>query len=79
MLTAEAIERGELLYYSLSENKVQDYLPSIFKSQAVKEENYKIEGKLAIERKLSKEIKNELKFELPLTYPEGITLYCSLI
>jgi len=36
VLTAEEIERGELLNYSLSENKVQDKIPSIFKSQAVK-------------------------------------------
>ena len=36
VLTAEAIERGELLDYSLSENKVQDKIPSIFKSQPVK-------------------------------------------
>jgi len=39
VLTAEAIERGELLDYSLSENKVQDKIPSTFKSQDVKEEN----------------------------------------
>ena len=36
LLTAEEIERGELFDYSLSENKVQDKIPSIFKSQAVK-------------------------------------------
>jgi len=78
VLTAEAIERGELLEYSLSEYKVQDKIPSTFKSQAVKEENWKTEGKLIIEGKLSKEEKNELKFALPLTYPEGITLSCSL-
>jgi len=39
VLTAEEIERGELLDYSLSENKFQDKIPSTFKSQAVKEEN----------------------------------------
>jgi len=78
VLTAEAIERGELLEYSLSENKVQDKIPSTFKSQSVKEENWKTEGKLIIERKLSKEAKNELKFALPLIYPEGIILSCSL-
>jgi len=77
VLTAEAIERGELLDYSLSENK--DKIPSTFKSKAVKEENCKTEGKLTIEGKLSKGVKNELKFDLPLTYPEGITLSCSLI
>ena len=78
VLTAEAIERGELKDYSLSENKGQDKIPSTFKSQAVKEEKCKTEGKLTIEGKLSKEVKNELKFDLPLTYPEGITLSCSL-
>ena len=77
VLTAEAIERGELIDYSLIENKGEDKLPSTFKPQAVKEENCKTEGKLTIEGKLSKEMKNELKFNIPLTYPEGITLSCS--
>ena len=51
MITAEENERGELLDYSLSENKVQDKIPFTSKSQAVKEENWKTIGKLAIEGK----------------------------
>lgn len=39
VITAEENERGELLDYSLSENKVQDKIPFTSKSQAVKEEN----------------------------------------
>lgn len=78
MLTAEEIERGELLDYSLSENKVQDKIPSTPKSQAVKEENWKTEGKLAIEGKLSKEAKNELKFVFPLLILKEL-LYLALL
>ena len=78
VLTSEAIERGDLLDYSLDENKGQDKIPSTFKSMSVKEENCKTDGKLIIDGKLSKDVKNELKFDLPLTYPEGITLSCSL-
>jgi hypothetical protein len=78
VLTAEAIENGDLLDYSLNENKGQNKIPSTFTSEAVKEQNCKTDGKLTIDGKLSKEVKNELSFNIPLTYPEGITLSCSL-
>ena len=50
-----------------------------FTSEAVNNQNCKTDGKLTYDGKLYKEVKNEIKFDLPLTYAEGITLLCSLI
>ena len=76
VLTEEAIKLGKIIDYSLQENKGEDQIPSSFISLNIKDncEN----GKLIIEGMLNKAVNNKLKFEFPLTYPEGVSMLCSL-
>ena len=76
VLTAEAIKRGELLDYSLPENKVK--IPALFNSESINSDKCKAEGTFTIQGSLSKELENDLKFKVPLSYPSGIELSCSL-
>ena len=76
VLTEEAIKLRKIIDYSLQENKGEDQIPSSFISLNIKDncEN----GKLIIEGTLNKAVNNKLKFDLPLTYPEGVSMLCSL-
>ena len=76
VLTEEAIKLRKIIDYSLQENKEEDQIPSSFISLNIKDncEN----GKLIIEGTLNKAVNNKLKFDLPLTYPEGVSMLCSL-
>ena len=76
VLTEEAIKLGKMVDYSLQENKGENQIPSSFISLNIKDncEN----GKLIIEGTLNKAVNNKLKFDLPLTYPEGVSMLCSL-
>ena len=76
VLTEEAIKLGNLLDYSLQENKGEENIPSSFISQNIKDNCE--HGKLIIEGTLNKPVKNKLKFDLPLAYPEGVSMLCSL-
>lgn len=78
LLTAEAIEKGKILDYSLEENQKEDKLPAIFISQMIEEDSCASNGKFLIKGKLSKKIKNDLKFNLPVTYPESCSLVCEV-
>jgi hypothetical protein len=76
VLTEEAIKLGKILDYSLPENKGEDKIPSSFISLNIKDNCD--HGKLIIEGTLNKAVNNKLKFDLPLTYPEGVSMLCSL-
>ena len=75
-LTEESIESGEIYDYSLSENKKENKIPPTFTSQTIKKNL--IDDKLIIEGTLNKDVNNKLKFDLPLTYPIGVSMLCSL-
>jgi len=78
VLTAQAIARGELLDYSLEENKGADKIPALFNSESINSDKCKTDGTFSIQGSLSKELQNDLKFKVPLSYPSGIELTCSL-
>ena len=75
-LTYDAIKSGKIYDYSIVDNKVEYRLPSTFTSQNIKENN--VSGELIIEGKLNKDVKNRLKFNLRLTYPDEVSMLCSL-
>jgi hypothetical protein len=76
VLTAQAIERGELLDYSLEENKAK--VPALFTSESINSDKCKTDGTISIKGSLSKELENDLKFTVPLSYPSGVELSCTL-
>jgi len=78
VLTAQAIARGELLDYSLEENKGSDKIPALFTSESINSDKCKTDGTISIQGSLSKELENDLKFKVPLSYPSGVELTCSL-
>ena len=77
MLTKEAIERGELLDYSLDGHK--NKIPSIFTCSGVQEAKCSENGYFIIEGQLNKEVTVDIKFTIALAYPEGISADCSLL
>ena len=79
VLTKDSIDSGKLLDYSLEENQSTDKIPATFATKNINEDTCGSNGKFLIEGTLSKEIKNELKFNVPLTYPDGITADCQLL
>ena len=78
VLTDEAIADGKLLDYSLEENQKQDKIPALFESKLIKEDTCRSNGKFLITGKLSKAIKTELKFDLPIVYPQSSKLVCDM-
>ena len=54
-------------------------MPSTFSTSYIKEDSWKSRSKSLIEGTLSKEITNELKFSIPLKYPDGISADCYLL
>ena len=78
VLTADAIEKGKILDYSLEENQKEDKIPAIFNSKMIEEDTCGNNGKFLIKGILSKNLKNDLKFNLPVTYPEGCSLVCEV-
>ena len=78
VLTAEAIKDGKVLDYSLEENQKQDKIPPLFESVLIKEDTCSSDGKFLITGKLSQDIKTDLKFDLPVVYPEGSKLVCDM-
>ena len=78
-LTAEAIERGDLLDYTPTENNIQDTIPSIFTVQNAEPDNCKNDGKLIINGTLSKDVLIDFTFKISLEYPNGIELTCYLL
>ncbi|MBR4260795.1 MAG: hypothetical protein IKQ33_02430, partial [Clostridia bacterium] len=78
-LTEEAIGRGELLDYSLEENKGQDKIPSVFTVGNVEESSCSSNGQLIIQGSLSKTVSQDLTFKVPLEFPIGAELTCSLL
>ena len=79
ILTEEAILNGKLLDYSLPENQLPDKIPATFATSNIKEDSCKSSGKFLIEGTLSKEITSDLRFSIPLTYPDGISADCNLL
>jgi hypothetical protein len=75
-LTNDAINSGKIYDYSNVDNNVENRLPSTFTSRNIKENN--IPGELIIEGTLNKAVENRLKFILRLTYPEDVSMLCSL-
>ena len=75
-LTYDSIKLGKIYDYSNADNKVENKLPSTFTSLNIKENN--VPGELIIEGTLNKDVKNRLKFNLRLTYPEEVSMLCSL-
>ena len=78
-LTEEAIRDGLLLDYSLPENQAADKIPATFTAINIKEDTCKSNGKFLIEGTLSKEITSDLRFTIPLIYPDGISADCNLL
>jgi hypothetical protein len=78
-LTEEAIRDGLLLDYSLPENQAADKIPATFTTINIKEDTCKSNGKFLIEGTLSKEITSDLRFTIPLIYPDGISADCNLL
>ena len=78
VLTAEAIAKGKLLDYSLPENQKEDKVPALFDSKLIKVDSCSTNGKFLITGKLSKAIKTEMKFNLPVVYPDSSTLVCEM-
>ena len=75
MMTKSEIEKGELLDYSNPKNKKA---PPTFTSEEIIEGDCQTSGKFIIKGKLSEEITEPIEFTLPLTYPDGISLKCSI-
>jgi hypothetical protein len=74
-LTDMAIKKDKVLDYSKTENQGEEKMPATLDIQAINEQ----EGKeIIIEGVLSKEMTSDMKFTLPLTYPEGVVMICSL-
>ena len=78
VLTAESVSKKELLDFSLEENQKENKIPATFTTTGTKEESCKTDGKFIITGALNKEVGNDVKFIIPLTYPEGISVSCSL-
>ena len=73
-LTAMAIKKDQLLDYSKTENQGEDKMPATLDVQTINVQ----EGKeIIIVGNLSKEMTSDMKFTLPLTYPEGVVMICS--
>ena len=79
VLTSESIESGKILDYSLEENQSEDKIPATFSVTSIKEDTCESKGKFLIEGSLSKEIVNDLSLTIPLTFPDGITVSCTLL
>ena len=75
-LTEDAILNGKLLDYFLAENQSPDKIPATFSTSNIKEDSWKSNGKSLIQGTLSKEITNELRFNISLAYPDGISADC---
>ena len=78
ILTKEAIDKSEILDYSIDENKSQKKIPATFISESIEKASCDKNGIFIIKGSLSKEIDKELSFKIPLTFPDGITADCSL-
>ena len=65
--------------YSLKENQSEDKIPEIFSVTSIKENTCGSNRKFLNEGSLSKEIVNDLSFTIPLTFPDGITVSCTLL
>ncbi len=73
-LTEEEIKKDKLLDYEKPENQQEDKIPATLDIETVKT----VEGKIIIVGVLSKEMKSEKKFVIPLTEPEGVVMKCSV-
>ena len=78
MQTQDAIAKKKILDYSDKENQSPDKIPATFTPSTIITESCKSDGKFSIKGTLSKDIKNELSFNIPFTFPEGITATCNL-
>ena len=78
ILTADAIEKNKVLDYSIEENQSADKIPPSFYIIGINVESCEKDGIFLIEGTLSKDIKNEINFRIPLTFPEGVTANCKL-
>ena len=54
-------------------------MPATFSTSNIKEDSWKSNGKSLIQGTLYKEITNELRFNIPLSYPDGISADCYLL
>ena len=75
-LTEEAIKRGELLDYSLKENK--DKTPATFTTESVDFGKCETTGDFVIKGTMSEKVEFNTKFEVQLAYPDSASLTCSL-
>ena len=73
-LTEEEIKKNKLLDYEKPENQLEDKIPATLDIETINT----VEGKIIIAGVLSKEMKNEMKFNVPLTQPEGVLMKCSV-
>ena len=77
VLTDKAIEKGEKLNYT-DENNL-DKIPASFIFKSIDQSNCKEKGFFTIKGELTKEISIPNKFTIPLTYPDGVSISCSLV
>ena len=78
ILTKEAIDKNELLDYSIEENKSPTKIPATFIPESIEKVSCDKDGIFKIKGSLSKEMDKELSFKIPLIFPDGITADCSL-
>ena len=72
--TAEAIEKGLLLDFSVEENKSK--VPIIFTPSSIEESSCSEDGVFKITGTTNTEIKTKIQFDLPATYPEEYKTKC---
>ena len=73
-LTEQAIIKGKLLDYSKDENKGEDKMPPTFDIEEIN-----VQGdEIIINGTMSKEMKHNIQFTIPLSKPEGASIICSL-
>jgi hypothetical protein len=74
--TAEAIEKGLLLDFSVEENKSK--VPIIFTPSSIEESTCSQDGVFKITGTTNTEIKTQIQFDLPALYPEEFMTKCTL-
>ena len=74
VLTESAIKKKIILDFSIKENK--EKIPPMFIYTKMDEGYCRNEGKLIIEGNLTEIVKNDTEFNIPLLYPEGVSLTC---
>lgn len=77
VLTEIYISKGKLKDYSNGTDTGNE-IPPQFNSTSIDSSNCESNGKFKIIGKLNSELKDDLIFELPISYPENLTASCSI-